>query len=287
MAEHLRESDPDSAAIEARVILEHATGRSTTWVYQNPHMPLDSELGRRLAHLVAARRAGEPLAYLLGQREFYGRMYHVDHRVLVPRPETELLVEQALEFARHRASVHMPVRRILDVGTGSGVLAISLALALPNAFVVGVDRSGDALEVARHNRQRYAVDSRVELVQADLLDGISGPFDIVVANLPYVPTMEVECAQPEVRREPRLALDGGPDGLAVVRRFLKEAGSHLSSAGALFLEIGWDQGVAMIECARRHLHDRIIALHQDLEGRDRVVAIAPVPLLASSMRRDS
>src|SRR5205823_4851713 len=121
------------------------------------------------------------------------------------------------------------------------VLAITMALALPDALVVGVDRSPDALDVARLNCRAHRVEARVDLVQADLLESLSGTFDLIVANLPYVPTTEVDSAQPEVRREPRLALDGGPDGLAVVRRFLKEARSHLGSSGGVFLEIGWNQ----------------------------------------------
>jgi release factor glutamine methyltransferase len=275
VAEALREAGIEEPKIEAQVLLQHVLGQSRAWIYQHP----DSEMGAtalgELNRLVEARRAGEPLAYLVGAREFFGRPFFVDPRVLVPRPETEELLERAMAYARGmRPECHRNVR-IVDVGAGSGILAVSLAVEIPEAIVYGIDRSIDALAVARQNVARHGVAARVRLIQSDLLEGLTGRFDLIVANLPYVPSAEVESAAPEVRREPRLALDGGPDGLGQIRRLLHQAPAHLSPSGGLFMEIGWNQGAEVVRLAREAFPNRVVTLHPDLAGRDRVVAVTP------------
>lgn len=267
VSERLASSGSDAHLLEARVLVETALDRSRVWVYQHPEASLEQDQHRRLLRLVERRQGGEPLAYILGAREFYGRSFLVDSRVLVPRQDTEMLLERALAFARGHPS------RIVDVGTGSGILGISLALELPLARVVLIDRSADALAVAKANARRHAVDERISLVHGDLLTGLGGPVDLVVANLPYVPSDEIDRLQPEVRREPRLALDGGPDGLEVYRRLFVEAPSMLSRRGALFAEIGDGQGTAAIGLARERFPEYDVLIHPDLEGRDRVLAI--------------
>jgi release factor glutamine methyltransferase len=262
----------EEARLEARVLLEHLLGRSRAWVYRNPDVPLPPPQIEAFRQLVDARLRGEPLAYLVGRREFYGRDFVVDRRVLIPRPETEALLEVALAFARRLPT---PVPHVVDVGTGSGILAVSLALELPSAAVVAVDRSRDALIVARENAKRHGVADRIAFVEGDLLDGLAGPFDVIAANLPYVPTGEIDAAPAELRREPRLALDGGPRGLDLYPRFLRGAADILGPRGALFAEVGSNQGPAVVSLARSAFPNRPVQVYPDLEGRDRVVAVLP------------
>ncbi|MGH2458113.1 MAG: peptide chain release factor N(5)-glutamine methyltransferase [Chloroflexota bacterium] len=268
-AERLTPSVGEAHLLEARILVETALGQSRVWLYQHPEAPLEADQLRRLCHLIERRQAGEPLAYILGTREFYGRSFLVDPRVLVPRQDTETLLERALASARCHPA------RVVDVGTGSGILGISLALELPWARVVLIDRSADALAVAKENVRRHAVDARLSLVQGDLLTGLDGPADLIVANLPYVPSGEIDRLQPEVRREPRVALDGGPDGLDLYRRLLAQAPSVLGPRGALFAEIGDGQGAAANGLARARFPEYDVRIHPDLEGRDRVLAVTP------------
>ncbi len=269
----LAEAGSEAPRLEARVLVETTLGRSRVWLYQNLDAVVAEAALARLQRLVDARLRGEPLAYLVGSREFYGRDFAVDSRALVPRPETEALLEVALRFARQPDRA--PARRIVDVGTGSGILAISLALELPAASVVAVDLSADALAVARANACRYDVAGRVSFVQADLLETLTGPFDLVVANLPYVPSGEIDRLQPEVRREPRLALDGGPDGLDLYRRFFRRLPAVAGPATGVFVEIASDQGERVAALARAAQPAAEVAVLADLEGRDRVVAATP------------
>lgn len=260
------------ARIEARLLLQHVLKLSREHLYSHLDAPLDSTQVAALDCLAATRIGGAPLAYLLGTREFYGRTFRVDERVLIPRPETELLVAFALAFAQRHPS---PGPRVVDVGTGSGVLAITLAVELPSARIVALDRSPDALEVARDNAARHRVASRIDFVESNLVDAVAGPFDLIVANLPYVPSGEVELAPPEVQREPRLALDGGPDGLDLYAGFFEDAARTLACDGGLFAEIAWDQGARAAAFARAAFPKRTLRVLPDLEGRDRVVAVTP------------
>jgi release factor glutamine methyltransferase len=218
---------------------------------------------------VARRAKYEPLAYILGHQEFFGLDFIVDRRVLIPRHETETLVQLALERARKIAS---PV--IVDVGTGSGAIGLSLAKNLPQARVVAVDQSHDALDVARLNAKRLGLESQVEFLHGDLLAPFVGSFDILVSNLPYIPTTRIDELPHEVRAfEPRLALDGGPDGLDVMRRLLVQLESHANRNAVGLLEISEEQGKLTMETIYRAMPNAVVTVHPDLEGLDRVVEI--------------
>jgi len=220
--------------------------------------------------LVARRAALEPVAYLVGHKEFYGLDFLVDRGVLVPRPETELLVDLALHYARGLPVQRPPV--IADIGTGSGCIAVAVAIHLVDALVYATDISPDALRIAGKNVERYGVTARVRLIQGDLLDALPEPVDLLLSNPPYTILSEIDEA---VRRhEPRLALDGGPDGLDTYRRLLAAAPAALRPGGAVILEIGAAQGAAVSALALARFPGARVSVHQDLAGLDRVVMIA-------------
>lgn len=260
------------ARLEARLLLELVLGQPRTWIYQHLGSELESAQVARLNQLLEARLAGEPLAYLLGKREFYGRDFLVDRRVLIPRPETETLIEHALAFI-HNESPSRP--RVVDVGTGSGAIAITIAAEVPGARVIAVDQSAGALTVAAENARRHGVADRVKFLQGDLLVGLAGPFDLILANLPYIPTAEIAKLQPEVRGEPRGALDGGPDGLDLYRRLFAQASDVLAPHGGLFGEIAFDQGALAARIASQSFQGRSVVVERDLAGQDRLVVVRP------------
>jgi release factor glutamine methyltransferase len=215
---------------------------------------------------VQRRTAGEPVAYILGRKEFWSLDLEVDPRVLIPRPDTETLVEQALEILGTKASP----ARVADVGTGSGALALAIKKERPADDVVAVDISEDALSVARSNGTRLGLD--VRFVQGDLVAPLASlePFDLVVSNPPYVQSADIATLAPEVRCEPHLALDGGPDGLEVVRRLAQDARAVLAPAGALAMEIGADQAAAVRAILQGFGFTRVGG-RRDLAGIERVV----------------
>ena len=228
----------ESPEQEAALLLQHVTGLSLTHLFSRlQQAPAASEYAT-LERLLSRRLAREPLQYIVSCATFYGRDFYVDSRVLVPRPETELLVHQfdALsgEFCRNREKM-----RVIDVGTGSGALAITLACESPDLEVTATDISEEALQVAAANCTRHGVREKVRLVQGNLLSGFRSGFSVVVANLPYVPTAAFDELSPEVRVfEPRLALDGGADGLREIRRVIGQASEALAGNGWLLLEVG-------------------------------------------------
>jgi release factor glutamine methyltransferase len=222
-----------------------------------------------LAHyraLVERRAAGEPTQYLTGEREFYKRRFQVDDRVLIPRPETELLVDAALAVLPTDASA-----RVLDVCTGSGCVAISLAAERPQARIWAIDLSEGACEVARLNARKHGVESRCEVLAGDLFDPLppGERFHVIVSNPPYVTEGELPTLSPEVRCEPRLALEGGPDGLRLIRRLVSEAKEWLRPGGLLALEVGETQGEAVRGLLSQAGY-REVRIEQDWEKRDRL-----------------
>lgn len=217
--------------------------------------------------LVHRRASGYPLPYLTGRIEFYGLEFEVTPEVLIPRPETETLVELAL--ARQPATV-------VDVGTGSGCVAVSLAVHLPEATICAIEISPAALAVAQRNVERHGVADRVQLMVGDVLNPRPGPVDLIVSNLPYVSTGACSSLPTSVRdHEPRLALDGGPDGLVIVRRLLAQAPAVLRPGGGLLIEIGADQGEAASSLARTFFPQAAVRMHPDLAGHDRVLEVLP------------
>ncbi|MBI5305085.1 MAG: peptide chain release factor N(5)-glutamine methyltransferase [Chloroflexi bacterium] len=257
------------ARLQAELLLAHSLGVSRTMMLARLDDAIAPDVAAQYAANVARRAQHEPLAYILGHQEFFGLDFLVDRRVLIPRHETETLVELALARARRVASP-----TIVDVGAGSGALALTLAHHLPDARVIALDTSRDALEVARMNATRLNLAARVELVESDLFERFDSSFDICVANLPYIPRARFDELPREVRAfEPRVALDGGDDGLAVFRRLLVQLKSRAARHAVAFLEISEEQGKSALEAVWRALPRCVATLHRDLEGLDRVVEI--------------
>lgn len=218
--------------------------------------------------LVERRATREPLAYLLGEQPFYGRSFRVDRRVLIPRPETEFLVERALEFAKGRRA------RVADVGVGSGALAVTVALEIPTGVVDAVDISLDALSVARENAARFDVLDRVRLICCNLADGLRGPYEIILANLPYVLSTRLCEAEPELSFEPRSALDGGPDGMKLVSPLLRDLPRLLAPVKSIaILEIDPPLVPAVRHEVRLNLPEASVTIERDLAGLDRYAVI--------------
>lgn len=258
----------ETPALDAQVVLAHVLGCSRSWVLAHPDISLTPAQVAGLESALARLQAGEPLPYVLGHWEFYGLDFSVSRQVLIPRPETELLVEQALSW------LHLhPARRYgLDVGTGSGCIALSLVHHIPDLRLLASDISPDALEQAQLNLRRHSLQERVTCVLADLFPALGTPFDLICANLPYIPSEELARLKVGLW-EPQLALDGGPDGLSLVRRFLERAPSHLASGGLLLAEIEANQGQAVLALARQAFPVAEIGLLLDLAGKDRLVRI--------------
>jgi release factor glutamine methyltransferase len=255
-------------SLDAQVMLAHLLGHGRTWILAHPEAQLDPAQADCFAQMVAHRQASTPVAYLIGEREFYGLPFFVSPDVLIPRPETEHLVEAALDWVNTRKSV-----TIADVGTGSGAIAVSLAVHLPDARVVATDWSHEALAVASRNTERHGVRERVMLVQADLMAPLLPPLDLIVSNPPYIPTAELAGLEVS-RHEPHAALDGGPDGLAVVRRLLADMPHLLARPGLLLVEIGAGQGPAASTLAREAFTDGDVTVLRDYAGHDRVLRMA-------------
>jgi release factor glutamine methyltransferase len=258
-----------SARLDAELLAAHAFGRTRVELYTHFDQPLgDPELAVYRA-LVQRRLDGEPVAYILGRKEFWSLDLLVDARVLVPRPDTETLVEQALELLQDLGKNGRALR-VADIGTGSGALALALKKERPNDEVFAVDVSLEALAVAGENAGRLGLD--IALVQGDLLEPLAhlGMFDLVASNPPYISSADIEGLSPEVRREPRLALDGGADGLALVRRLAKDAPKVLAPGGALVMEIGAGQATDVLEILRGEGYADI-GTRRDLAGIERVV----------------
>jgi len=260
----------DSPRLEAELLLCHVLGCNRIQLIVDRDRPLMPEELAAYRAMVSRRRNHEPVAYLRGEREFYGHCFHVDSRVLIPRPDTETLVEVALTRTQGRSMFG----RLADLCTGSGNVAISFARERPTWRVVATDISPDAIAVATDNAVRVGVAWNLSFVVGDLFEpvGSLGPFDLVTANPPYIPTQEIERLAADIRdHEPRLALDGGADGLDVVRRLVAEAPSYLVEEGVLAMEIGADQGDA-VQNLMRTAGWGSVEVAQDLGRRDRVVS---------------
>lgn len=255
--------------LDAELLLAKALDSDRIGLYTRHDQPLDKDELAACRALIRRRLDGEPVAYIIGKKEFWSLSFTVDERVLVPRPETELLVETALETLRGREAANQV--RIADVGTGSGAIAVALALELRDAEVLAVDVSEAALEVARKNAADLG--ARVEFLRGDLLDPLVGrePFDAIVSNPPYIPDAEFAALPPEVRREPRGALLGGADGLRELRRLVEGGRRLLKPGGLLAMEVGAGQAEAVAELLRSAGYVDVL-VRADLAGIGRVVA---------------
>jgi release factor glutamine methyltransferase len=269
-SEDLRRAGIDDARLEAEVLLAAALGIERAQVIARLHDPVDAPAREVFAGLIARRLRREPLAYISGSREFYGIAIACDARALIPRPETELLVDLALAELRRRGDD----LRVADVGTGSGAIACAIAAHAPGAWVCATDASADALALARHNAETIGVGDRVEFRCGDLLDGL-GSFGVIVANLPYVSEADWAELQPEVRAfEPKQALVPGPLGTEANARLLREAPAHLDAGGGvLALEMGDTQAATLATVAGERFPGAAVSVMKDLAGRDRVLVV--------------
>lgn len=262
-----------SPRLDAEVLLAHVLGATRARLYAAPEQTLHAAQREAYAAVVARRHEREPVPYITGHREFFGLDFAVDRRVLIPRPETELLVERALESAA-RGAHDGSALRLADIGTGSGIVAISLAVHLPDAVIYATDASADALLVAAANAARHGVADRVHLLHGALLDPLTEPVHLIAANLPYVPSDVLPTLDRDVADyEPLAALDGGPDGLTHIRRLLDGAGRWLRPGGTAVLEIGAGQGSAVVACAAERYPDAVVELFHDYAGLDRIVRV--------------
>ena len=262
----------DDAAVECELLLRYALKLSRVQLYQNPNQELSPQQEETFWYLIQRRLSHEPTAYITGHCEFYGLDFYVDPRVLIPRPESELLVEEALKFAsRYPARKNYP-RLIAEVGTGSGAIAIVLALHLPQAKIYAIDISATALEVAAINCQRHRVVNQVQLLSGNILEALPESVDLIVANLPYIRDSEMEKLTPEIQLfEPRIALAGGKEGLDKILQLCQQVGGRLRPRGCLLVEIGLEQGEAVTTSLRNLFPSAQIIVIPDLSGIDRVV----------------
>lgn len=292
--ERLRASGSESARLDAELLLGHALGVDRPMILAHPELPVGNEAAARFADGLSRREAGEPVAYIRGLKEFHGLAFAVDARALIPRPETELLVDLALaevadRLGRAPRPPGTPPLAVADVGTGCGAIAVALAVTLRRRGMLGEveivasDVSEDAAQLARENAVGHAVADRVAVARANLLPPAGRPagllvvpprFDVVCANLPYIPTDVIPTLPVAASFEPRAALDGGPDGLDVIRRLLAELPDRLEPRGTALLEIGSDQAGAIHAAAAERLLGWDVRVEPDLGGSPRIAVLA-------------
>jgi release factor glutamine methyltransferase len=258
----------EDADLEAEVLLRHTLNISRPQLYLELKREVRPEEREKYGKNLERRVRGEPTAYITGHREFFGLDFTIDRRVLIPRMETELLVERAIRIAKERGGK----MTVADIGTGSGAIAVSMAISLPDVIIYATDMSAEAIEVAHINCLKHGVENNIVLLTGDLLEPLPEPVDIIVANLPYVKRLDL----PRVNTggfEPQIALDGGEDGLALIRRLLAQLPGKIKRDGTVLLEIGCDQPEE-VKCAVANLFSPAkIEIFRDLAGLPRVIAI--------------
>ena len=263
----------DDARFESELLLWHTLGIDRVQLYRDSDRSLTSSEEGAYWGVVERRTSGEPTAYIMGSREFYGANFCVDNRVLIPRPESELLVEKAIKIAKSR-----PVEKIVEIGTGSGAIAISLALNLDGVGIYATDISLSALSVARVNCQYHGVRERISFLAGYMLEPLKGPFDIVVANLPYIPSREI-ARLGLADFEPLVALDGGWSGLEKINRLCSVGENFLGLGGSLLLEVGSGQAKMVARTLERLFPHATLEVITDLAGIDRLLVLS-LPLRA-------
>jgi release factor glutamine methyltransferase len=260
----------DTPRLDAEVLLTHVLGQNRAWLYAHPdHVPSSLQL-TAYQTLLSRRAQREPVAYLIGHKEFFDLEFIVTPDVLIPRPETEQLVEMALQWATDSVGA----LNIADVGTGSGAIAVTLAVHLPEAHVIGIDTAPATLVVAQRNAARHGVTDQLHCVQGNLLSPLARSLHLIVANPPYLSQDELTMAPPEVAHwEPRSALDGGQDGLAIIRQLLGMASDRLRAGGALLVEIGARQGARVLTLAHHYFSEATVEIVGDYAGHDRLLVV--------------
>lgn len=258
----------ESAALDSQVMVAHIINRKRAWLLAHPEAELSEAQAEAFEAALARLKSGEPLPYVLGKWEFYGLSFLLTADVLIPRPETELLVDAAISWLKG----HPGRRRAADVGAGSGCIAVSLAVNVPDLYVLATDISNEAVDVVRSNVQRHAVGKRVRLQQGDLLQEAVGEFDLICANLPYIATETLKTLA-VYRREPTQALDGGERGLKFIAALLNDAPRRLAPQGLMLLEIDASQGDAASDLAVHAFPRAAIEVQKDLNGQARLLSI--------------
>ena len=267
----LESADIPEARLESEVLLTNVLRVPRHQIYAYQEQEITEEQGGLLSQLIERRVKREPLAYILGQKDFYGVQLAVRPGVMIPRPETEHVIEQALFLA----IMHMDEGEIIiaEPGTGAGGISINLAIHLPMARIYATELSVEALTVADYNIRRHNVADRVTLLQGDLLEPVPEPPAIIVANLPYIPSERIPTLQPEIQWEPKEALDGGQDGLDTIRKLLYQAKDKMRENGVLVLEIDPEQAEPLEKLAQELFPSATITIEQDLARQDRVFVI--------------
>ena len=265
----IKTGSPD-AKLEAEVLIRHVLGIDRATFFRDLEEPVTDSDRQHLDDLVVRRLRREPLNYITGFREFYGLSFEVSDSVLIPRQETELLVETVISLARSRPKHEI---KICDVGTGSGAIAISLAVNLPFAEITAIDISQSALDIADANRRTHGVYNRVALRRGNLLEPVDFKPEIIVSNPPYIPMGDLSLLQPEIQYEPRVALDGGTDGLELIRGLLSQSLDKVSSTGAILFEIDSSQENSARILAREYFPNSHISVLDDLSGSSRAILI--------------
>ena len=259
---------PDEARFDAEVLVRHVLGWDRAALIAHGRDPERAGFADTLEQMLDRRIQREPVAQIIGRREFWGLDFEVTRDVLVPRPETELIVEEALAFA----SEH-PVRRVIDVGTGTGCLAIAIASELPDVRITATDISLPAIEVARRNAAVLGVDGRIEFHLGDVLEDVGGPVDLIVSNPPYVPDyMAAQLAPEVIEYEPHAALFGGESGLEIIAALFQQAPARLAAGGRLVVEFGFDQREAVERLAAAHGWN-VLRIRADLQGIPRTIVL--------------
>lgn len=293
--DQLQSKQIEDARQEAEFLLVYALEINKSELILNQSLTIDDNSFNRFKALIERRLKHEPTAYITGIQPFMSLDFIVNRSVLIPRPETELLVEKIIELVKEKYSPHLSVGNqnivIADIGTGSGCIAVSLAKFLPNVSVIGIDSSSKAIEVAKKNAEKHKVSDRCQFMVGNLFDPLKEKADIIISNPPYIPSETIKTLQPEVKDwEPRQALDGGKDGLDYITKIIREAPNHLPSpsglrqagltteppgseqsrgTGCLFIEIGFDQGPKVRELAGKYFKG--VEVLKDLSGNDRIL----------------
>nr|MBN2278831.1 peptide chain release factor N(5)-glutamine methyltransferase [candidate division Zixibacteria bacterium] len=271
--EKLRQAGIESAAVEIEIILETLLDVERIDIYLHGERLIDNTVLEKFNRIVDQRTTRRPLQYILGEAYFYGRKFLVSDDVMIPTPETELLCQLAIGYVNNEA---METAEILDLGTGSGVIAVTITAELAGAYVTAVDISRAALMMARKNAAIHALDSRIKFAVSDLFSGIltDEKYDLILSNPPYIAEKEYDTLPPEVLADPRQALVSGPEGLDLIKRLIDKAPDHLNPNGRLMFEIGYDQGKKIAKLTADDSRYRSLSIIKDLNDIDRVVILS-------------